>query len=143
MSNVNRIFLVGRLTADPEARTTNGGTAMTKFTLAVDRPVRSDGANAADFIPVVAWSDLAEICGKYLKKGRLISIGGRVQVRKYQNAEQVTIYATEVIASEMKMLDKSGAASNATPMADEYASSGGNAAELESEAVLVEDDIPF
>jgi len=101
MANQNRIILVGRLTADPEMRSTMDGIPMTKFTLTVDK--NFDGE--PDLIPVVSWRKLAEICGQYLKKGKLILVEGRIQVRSYdtQNGKR---YATEVVARNMKMLDK-------------------------------------
>ena len=79
MANLNRIILIGRLTADPEARFTVDGTPMTKFNLAVNRFQKEGAPQAADFINVVSWRRLAEICGQYLKKGRLVLVEGRIQ----------------------------------------------------------------
>ena len=153
MSNVNRIFIIGRLTSDPELRVVGQGSQLCKFTLAVDRPNRNTGSQNADFIPVVAWANLAEICGKYLKKGRLAYVGGRIQTRKYQTTEGENRYVTEVVASEMTMLDKapSGSMSNSLESIDLQGTveHGGEAGfsnqDLEPvlETVGVEDDLPF
>ena len=150
MSNVNRIFLIGRLTADPELRYIGENIPLAKFTLAVDRPKRADGASAADFISVIAWRSLAEISGKYLKKGRLAYVGGRIQVRKYQTAEQETRFVTEVLANELKMLDKPsaaadlpGSAPSGTAEPNDFGLGSGENDEPMGESVLVEDDIPF
>ncbi len=157
MSNVNRIFLIGRLTADPELRYVSEGLPLAKFTLAVDRPKRNDGASMADFISVVTWRSLAEICGKYLKKGRLIYIGGRIQIRKYQTTQNETRFVTEVLANEMKMLDKGSGQEQEHFKKDDFSSEpahpvGEDPGFSESsvpfgeplgEAVAVEDDIPF
>ncbi len=107
MANLNRIILVGRLTADPEGRTTTEGTAVTKFRLAVDRPVtgvkREDNT---DFIDVVTWQRLAEVCAQYLKKGRLVLVEGRIQNRSFEDQSGQRRWVTEVIARNMTMLEK-------------------------------------
>lgn len=103
---LNDVFLIGRLTKDPELRMTASGIPVVRFSLAVNRNRRNaDGTSDADFIRVVCWNRLAEICEKYLKKGRLISIGGRLQVDKYeQNGEPRTSF--EVVADDMQMLER-------------------------------------
>ncbi len=110
MANLNRIILVGRLTADPEGRTTTEGTAVTKFRLAVDRPMsgvkREDNT---DFIDIVTWQKLAEVCAQYLKKGRLVLVEGRIQNRSFEDQSGPRRWVTEVVARNMTMLDKSDA----------------------------------
>ena len=103
---LNDVFLIGRLTRDPELRMTASGIPVVRFSLAVNRNRRNaDGTSDADFIRVVCWNRLAEICEKYLKKGRLISIAGRLQVDKYeQNGEARTSF--EVVADDMQMLER-------------------------------------
>lgn len=104
----NKVFLIGRLTRDPELRYTSAGVAVARFTLAVSRIARKDNNNPeADFIRVAAWRKLAEICGEYLKKGKLISIEGRLQVSSYEKNGK-TIKTAEVIADNMQMLDRKG-----------------------------------
>ncbi|WP_042165577.1 single-stranded DNA-binding protein [Paenibacillus gorillae] len=105
---LNRTILIGRLTADPNLRYTPAGVATTSFTLAVDRPFTSgDGNREADFIPVVTWRQLAEACANYLAKGRLCAVEGRIQTRNYQNGEGKRVYVTEVIADNVRFLERS------------------------------------
>lgn len=108
---LNRVILIGRLTKDPELRYTPAGVAVTTFTLAVDRPFTNNNKEKeADFIPVVAWRQLAETCANYLRKGRLAAVEGRMQVRNYDNNEGRKVYVTEVIADNVRFLEspKSG-----------------------------------
>ncbi|MFA5928073.1 MAG: single-stranded DNA-binding protein [Candidatus Margulisiibacteriota bacterium] len=104
----NKIFLIGRLTRDPDQRYTPGGFAVTRFSVAVNRPVRGKGGeNEADFFRVVAWRKLAEICGEYLKKGMLVAVEGRLQLDSFEkNGERVTM--AEIVADNMQMLERKG-----------------------------------
>ena len=77
---MNKAFIIGRLARDPEFRLTPSGIALCRFTLATDRFPRQDDQQTADFIRVVTWRRLAEICNEYLKKGKLIAIDGRIQL---------------------------------------------------------------
>ena len=111
MIKINRIVLIGRLTANPELRYTANNTAVTSFTLAVDRNFKNENGNKeADFINIVAWNKKAELIHQYLKKGDRVGISGRLQVRKYQNERGENRYVTEVIADEVEFLNskKSG-----------------------------------
>lgn len=105
----NKVFLIGRLTRDPELRYTSAGVPVARFTVAVSRPQRKDsGVNPeADFIRVAAWRKLAEICGEYLKKGKLISIEGRLQISSFEKNGR-SVKSAEVIADNMQMLDRKG-----------------------------------
>ncbi|KAA8747139.1 single-stranded DNA-binding protein [Paenibacillus sp. UASWS1643] len=103
---LNRSILIGRLTRDPELRYTPAGVAVTQFTLAVDRPFTSNGEKEADFIPIVTWRQLAETSANYLRKGRLCAIEGRIQVRNYENNEGKRVYVTEVIADNVRFLER-------------------------------------
>jgi single-strand DNA-binding protein len=103
---LNRVILIGRLTADPSLRYTSSGVAVTQFTLAVDRPFTGqNGEREADFIPVVTWRQLAETCANYLRKGRLCAVEGRIQIRHYENNEGKRVYVTEVIADNVRFLE--------------------------------------
>lgn len=102
---LNRSILIGRLTKDPELRYTPAGVAVAQFTLACDRPFTNDGKKEADFIPCVAWRQLAETVTNYTKKGRLVAVEGRIQVRNYENNEGKRVYVTEVIADNVRFLD--------------------------------------
>ena len=104
MANLNRIILIGNLTSDPEVRFTVEGVQIAKFQLAVDRFVQENSPKQMDYIDVVAWRRLAEICGQYLKKGKLVLVEGRIQVRTLENESGVRKWATEVVARSIKLL---------------------------------------
>ena len=102
---MNKIVLTGRLTANPELRYTANNTAVTSFTLAVDRNFKNeDGNKEADFINIVAWNKKAELIHQYVQKGDLIGVIGRLQVRKYQNERGENRHATEVVLEEIEFL---------------------------------------
>jgi len=105
---LNKVILIGRLTRDPELRfTPANGIAVTNFTIAVDRPFTNQkGEREADFIRIVVWRKLAEICANNLSKGRLVAVDGRLQIRSYEGQDGQRRYMTEVVADEVKFLDK-------------------------------------
>ena len=104
---MNKVILMGRLTRDPELRYTNtNNIAVCSFTLAVDRRFARQGEERqTDFIPIVAWSKLAEFCGKYFLKGRQVAVVGRIQTRTWDDNEGKRHYVTEVIAEEAYFAD--------------------------------------
>ena len=102
---MNNVELIGRLTRDPETRYTSGQTAVANFTLAIDRPPRKDGEKEADFPRVVVFGTQAENCEKYLKKGRLVAIQGRIHTGSYENKNGETVYTTDVVASRVEFLE--------------------------------------
>lgn len=104
---LNRTILIGRLTKEPDLRYTQTGVAVCSFVLAVDRPRSQDRENEADFIPIVVWRQAAEACANHLKKGRLVAIEGRIQVRNYENNEGRRVYVTEVHADNVRFLPDS------------------------------------
>ena len=101
---LNKVILIGRLTRDPELRfTPANGIAVTNFTIAVDRPFTNQkGEREADFIRIVVWRKLAEICANNLSKGRLVAVDGRLQIRSYEAQDGQRRYMTEVVANEVK-----------------------------------------
>lgn len=102
---MNKIVLTGRLTANPELRFTTNNTAVTSFTLAVDRNFKNESGNKeADFINIVAWNKKAELIHQYVQKGDLIGVIGRLQVRTYQNERGENRRVTEVILEEIEFL---------------------------------------
>jgi single-strand DNA-binding protein len=110
---LNRVILIGRLTKDPELRYTPSGVAVAQFTLAVDRPyTNGNGEREADFIPIVTWRQLAETCANYLRKGSLTALEGRIQVRYYENNEGRRVYVTEVIADNVRFIERPNRQSN-------------------------------
>jgi len=102
---LNRVVLIGRLTKEPDLRYTQSGIAVTRFTLAVDRGFKNqDGEKQADFIPITVWRGAAESCAKYLQKGRLVAVAGRIQTGSYDKDGQ-RHYTTEVVADEVRFLE--------------------------------------
>ncbi|GAB7388513.1 single-stranded DNA-binding protein SsbA [Bacillaceae bacterium] len=102
---INRVVLVGRLTRDPELRYTQSGVAVTTFTLAVNRRfANQQGERGTDFIDIVCWRQLAELCANYLKKGQQAGVEGRLQTRSYENREGRKVYVTEVVADNVQFL---------------------------------------
>ena len=103
---MNKVILMGRLTKDPELKYTSGNnTAVTTFTIAVNRRGAKEGQPQADFINVVAWSKTAEFCGKYFTKGLQVAVVGRIQTRTWDDNEGKRHYVTEVVADETYFAD--------------------------------------
>ncbi len=111
---MNKAILIGRLTRDPEVRYTSSNRAVCQFTVAVDRPFTNQqtGQREADFINVVVWDKRAENVGKYMSKGRLVAVEGRIQTRNYDNNEGKRVYVTEVVADNVQFLESKNAAGN-------------------------------
>ena len=104
---LNKVILIGRLVADPQLRYTQSGIAVTSFTLAVDRPfVSQDGQREADFIDIVTWRKLAEVCANHLNKGRLVAVEGRLQIRSYDDQNGIRRKASEIVADNVRFLDR-------------------------------------
>jgi single-strand DNA-binding protein len=104
---MNHIVLIGRLTRDPELRYTPNGTAVANFDLAVDRPsTNQQGERETDFIRIIAWQKQAELCANYLKKGRLVGVEGRLQIRSYETQDGQKRWMTEVVANFVQFLDR-------------------------------------
>ena len=99
---LNRIILMGRLTRDPELRRTGSGTAVTSFSLAVDRDFKSqNGEKETDFIDIVAWRSTAEFVSKYFTKGRMAVVEGRLQIRDWTDKDGGKRRSAEVVADNV------------------------------------------
>ena len=99
---LNKIILMGRLTHDPELRRTQNGTAVTGFSLAVERDFKDeDGKRATDFIDIVAWRAAAEFVAKYFTKGRMAVVEGRLQIRDWKDKEGNNRRSAEVVADNV------------------------------------------
>ena len=105
---LNQVVLIGRLTRDPELRYTPGnGVPVASFTLAVDRSfTNKQGEREADFINIVTWRKQAENCANYLKKGSLTAVAGRLQIRSYEDSQGIKRKAAEVVADNVRFLDR-------------------------------------
>jgi single-strand DNA-binding protein len=131
----NKVFLIGNLTRDPELRYTTSGIPVVRFAIAVNRFIKKDASGKSgqdvDFINIVAWRRLAEICGEFLKKGRPVAIEGRLQIRSYddpRSGEKKTM--TEVVADNVQMLGRKSDGSSAAPVEEKSSNSA-------------EEEIPF
>lgn len=103
---MNKVILTGNLANEPEIRMTANGIAACSFRLAVQRKVRNQqGEREADFITIVTWRKLAELCGKYLAKGRKCAVEGAIQTRTYQRQDGGKGFAVEVVAENVEFLD--------------------------------------
>ena len=141
---INKVILVGRLGKDPEVRSTPGGQTVTKFTMATDERYTDKSGEKqerTEWHNIVAWGRLGEICGQYLRKGKLVYIEGAIRTESWDDKESgQKKYKTTVVANEMKMLDRRG---------DEEGGSGGGYSGARkgssSPATQLEDDeeVPF
>ena len=103
---LNKVVLIGRLIKDPDLRYTTSGVPVTRFTLAVNRNYKNQaGEYDTDFIPITVWRGAAESCAKYLAKGRLVAVSGRIQTGSY-NKDGQRHYTTEVVADEVRFLER-------------------------------------
>ena len=112
---INSVVLMGRLTADPELRTTQSGKSVASFSMAVERDFQQDGERKADFIDVVAWRGLAEFICKYFRKGRMIAIQGHIQTRTYTDKDGNKRKATEVVADKVSFTGEKAEPSEQEP----------------------------
>ena len=104
---MNKVILLGRLTKDPDVRYTQSENmlAIARYTLAVDRRFKKEGQPSADFINCVAFGKSAEFAEKYMTKGRLFGVIGRIQTRNYENDKKEKVYVTEVVVDEQYFAD--------------------------------------
>ena len=149
---LNRVILIGRTPRDVDFRRTSSGTPVATFTLALDnRFVLKDGKPTTDFINCVAWNKTAETMDKYVKKGALIAVEGRIQTRSYENKDGNRVNVTEVVCENMRMLESKKSSSN-TGYYEDYSTEGysrddnsdidiGPASSVDYD--ISEDDLPF
>jgi single-strand DNA-binding protein len=142
--SVNKVILIGRLGRDPEIKSTPSGSTVAKFSLATDESYTDRGGakqERTEWHNIVAWDKLAEICGQYLKKGKLVFIEGRIHTDSWDDKETgVKKYRTEIIAREMKMLDRRGDDESGS-----YATVGASRSSGATGTQIAEDDdeVPF
>ncbi len=102
---MNNVVLIGRLVKDPEIRYTQNQMAVANFTLAIDRLVKKGDEKKTDFPRVTALGKTAEACEKYLFKGRMVAVRGRIQTGNYKNKNGDTVYTTDVLAEQVKFIE--------------------------------------
>jgi single-strand DNA-binding protein len=136
---INKAILVGRLGKDPEVRYTPDGMMVTNFTVATDEQWKDksgERVQRTEWHRIVTFGKLAEICGKYLVKGKLVYLEGRIQTRAWDDKEGVKRYTTEIVASDMKMLDSKGQRGDSYPEEPAAPQSVAN-------GPVPDDDVPF
>lgn len=102
---MNKVLLIGNLTRDPEMRSTQSGVAVCNFSIAVNRRFKNaNGEQETDFLNVIAWRQLAELCGKYLAKGRKVAVTGSIQTRQYEAKDGSKRTAWDIVADEVEFL---------------------------------------
>ncbi len=107
---MNKVFLIGNLTRDPELTETPSGVAVCRFSIAVSRDyANSDGTRETDFFNITVWRGRAENCGKYLKKGNKVAVIGSLQNRTYEDKDGIKRNVTDVVANEVEFLTPKGA----------------------------------
>lgn len=133
---LNRVVLIGRLTRDPELRFTTSGMAVARFSLAVDRNrTNKDGQRETDFINIVVWNKMAELCAEYLTKGKLAAVDGRLQVRTYETQDGQKRTTAEVVAENVRFLSPKNEGSTLSGTIDLDS--------ISSEVDAPDDDLPF
>ena len=136
---MNRVILIGRLTKDPEIRTTNNGQSICRFTMAVDRRFKRDGQATADFINIVSFGKQAEIIAQYFKKGNRIAIEGRIQTGSYTTNDGAKRYTTDVVLDNFDFIEskqRSNQGENKQPEEDIIDND-------DFEVTAYDDDLPF
>lgn len=132
---MNSLYIIGNLTSDPTHRTTQSGVSVCSFTVAVNRRQRREGEPEADFFRVTAWRQLADVCGKYLAKGRKVSVVGPVSVSTYKGQDGETRASMEVTAQDIEFLtpsEKAAAQAQEAPKTD-----------MQTGFVKMDEDLPF
>ncbi|MBQ6825521.1 MAG: single-stranded DNA-binding protein [Clostridia bacterium] len=139
----NLVVLTGRLTADPELKTTPNGTSVTTFSIAVDRRYRSGEERQTDFITIVAWRQTAEFVSKYFKKGSLIGIEGSIQTRRYQDKDGNNRNVFEVVANNVQFVESKRDSAPVNNGAEPASFSNADVNDFADLGDATDDDLPF
>lgn len=139
----NLVVLTGRLTADPELKTTQSGISVTSFSVAVNRPYRTGEEQQTDFINVVAWRKTAEFIAKYFKKGNMIGVEGSIQTRKYTDKNGNNRTAFEVVVNNAQFVEskRDSAASQGGEQPASFSNAGAD--DFSDLSDVSDDDLPF
>ena len=131
--NLNKVYLIGRLTQDPETRSTTSGQSVTTLKMATNRVWKDPSGgrkDATEYHTVIAWSRLGEIASQYLRKGGLVMIEGRLQTRNWTGKDNVKRYVTEIVAESLQMGPKPATAFSGVPPMAGIGSQGNYSAEV-------------
>ncbi len=146
---MNRAVLVGRIVRDPELRKTTSGMSVVSFTLAIDNRVRQGAERKTSFIPVTAWNQTADNIAKYVHKGMLLGVDGRLNQRSYTNNENRKVSVVEVIADTVTFLEKrqdSGNDQSSLGYEDNRSQNSYSSTEMndnQESDITTDDDLPF
>ena len=139
----NLVVLTGRLTADPELKTTSSGISVTTFSIAVNRRYRAGEETETDFINIVAWRQSAEFVAKYFKKGNLIGIEGSIQTRRYQDKNGNNRTAFEVVANNVQFVESKRDSAPSNMGVEPSAFSNADVNDFADLGDATDDDLPF
>ena len=140
----NLVVLTGRLTADPELKTTPNGVPVTSFSIAVNRNYRAGEEQQTDFINIVAWRQRAEFISKYFTKGSMIGIEGSIQTRRYTDKNGNNRTAFEVVANNVQFVEsKRDSAASPAPVSEPASFSNADANDFADLGSITDDDLPF
>ena len=141
---INRVVLVGRLTRDPELRRANSGTSICSFTVAVDDRVRNpDGSKSTSFINCIVFQTAADNLSKFMRKGSLVGIEGRLNQRSFTRQDGTKGSAIEVVCDSVQFLEPKGQTPNAEPSGFESDIPAGETEKNLDSLDLPDDDLPF
>ncbi len=141
----NTVILSGRLTANPELKTTNGGKSVCNITIAVERKFKQGAEKPTDFIDIVAWGNTAEFVSKYFSSGQMIGVEGAIQTRKYTDKNGNNRTAFEILASNVQFMGykESKGNNDNSPSQSQNSSYNANGDATEFMEVDLGDDLPF
>ena len=139
---MNKVFLIGNLTRDPELTETTSGVSLCRFSIAVNRNYRgADGERKTDFFNVVAWRGLGETVARYAKKGNKVAVSGSIELRNYEDGQGVKRTGVDIVAQDVEFLTPKGSQGDSGYVADSPAPADRKRASLQ--AFDDDSDIPF
>lgn len=139
---MNKAFLIGRLTRDPELRYSSSNAAIVNFSIAIDRQyTNQQGQRETDFINIVAFQKQAENIKKYVSKGSLVAVDGRIQTRNYEDKDGKRVYVTEVVADRVQFLDSRNSSNAVAPAGEDNVSPADFQTDSTPKETNVSDDV--
>ncbi len=142
---MNKVYLIGNLTRDPELSTTTSGVSVCRLSIAVGRRfANADGERETDFFNITAWRGTAENCAKFLKKGNKIAVSGSIQTRNYERADGTKGFAVDIIADEVEFLSSKNDGSSESSSSEGGMGAGANISNSPvADLQPIDDDLPF
>ncbi len=142
---MNKVYLIGNLTRDPELSTTTSGVSVCRLSIAVGRRfANADGERETDFFNITAWRGTAENCAKFLKKGNKIAVSGSIQTRNYERADGTKGFAVDIIADEVEFLSSKNDGSSESSSSEGGMGAGDNISNSPvADLQPIDDDLPF